>query len=143
VLTERWGSPQVACLGGLYDACQLDGFVADLDGTPSGLVTYRVDDDGCEVVTLDSLASGHGIGAALLEAVAEEARKRGCRRVWLTTTNDNLPALRFYQRIGWELVALHRDAAEEMRRLKPSISLTGLDGIPIRHALELELSLSS
>jgi hypothetical protein len=54
------------------------------------------------------------------------------------TTNDNAPAIRFYQRRGWDLVALHRDAVNESRRLKPEIPATGVDGIPIRHELEFE-----
>lgn len=142
LLAERWGSTLVACLSGLHDAALLDGFVAELDGTPAGLVAYRVDGDACEVVTLDSLMPGRGIGTALLVAVADAARSRGCRRLWLTTTNDNLPALRFYQQRGWDLVAVHRDAVTRWRQtVKPRISELGLDGIPLRHALELELLL--
>ena len=143
MLTERWGSAAVACLSGLHDAASLEGVVAQLDSAPAGLATYRVDGDECEVVTLDSLAGGYSIGTALLRAVADVARARGCRRIWLTTSNDNLAALRFYQRRGWDLVALHHDAATEWRRhLKPEIPESGQNGIPIRHALELELWLS-
>ena len=65
----------------------------------------------------------------------------GCRRLWLITTNDNLPALRFYQRRGFVLAALHRDAIAASRRLKPQIPLLGLDNIPIRDELELEMAL--
>src|SRR6185436_228536 len=125
---------------GLHDATLLAGLVAELDGEPVGLLTYRVDDDECEVMTLDSLVSGRGIGGALLEAVADLARSRGCRRAWVLTTNDNLPPLRFYQRSGWDLVRLHHDAVNDWRRtVKPRIAKRGLDGIPIAHALELEL----
>ena len=74
----------------------------------------------------------------LLEAVVERARARACRRVWLITTNDNVDALRFYQRRGFTLVALHRGAMEQSRRLKPSIPEVGAHGIPIRDELELE-----
>jgi ribosomal protein S18 acetylase RimI-like enzyme len=80
-----------------------------------------------------------GAGAALLEGVGALARGAGARRVWLITTNDNTHALRFYQRSGFDLVAIHRDAVAEARRLKPSIPLVGNDGVPIRHELELEL----
>jgi GNAT superfamily N-acetyltransferase len=73
--------------------------------------------------------------------VAESARAAGCRRLWLITTNDNLPALRFYQKRGFVLVRLHRGAVAGSRRLKPEIPLTGSEGIPIRDELELELEL--
>jgi len=38
-------------------------------------------------------------------------------------------------------VALHRDGVTAGRRLKPGIPELGLDGIPLRHELELELRL--
>lgn len=141
-LTERWGAAVVASLSGLHDAATLDGLVAELDGQTVGLLTYRVEGDECEAVTVDSYRSGLGIGTALLRAVAELARSRGCRRVWLITTNDNTPALRFYQRQGWDFVRLHHGAVDEWRRtVKPQIPERGLDSIPIDHALELELRL--
>ncbi len=139
-LTERWGAALVASLSGLHDAALLDGLVAELDGKPAGLLTYRIESGDCEVVTLDAYEAGRGIGSVLLQAVADLARSRGCRRAWVLTTNDNLPALRFYQRSGWDLVRLHHGAVDEWHRtVKPSIAEHGLDGIPISHALELEL----
>jgi hypothetical protein len=71
----------------------------------------------------------------------QEAIKQSCRRVWLITTNDNLNALRFYQRRGMRPVAVHRGAVDEARRIKPTVSLTGDHGIPIRDELEFELVL--
>lgn len=111
------------------------------DGERAGLATYGLEGGECEVITLNSLVPGRGVGRTLLEAVVTEARAAACWRVWLVTTNDNLPALRFYQRLGWDLAALHAGAVDEARRLKPEIPATGLDGIPIRHELELELQL--
>ncbi len=77
----------------------------------------------------------------LIEAVKQAAVSAGCRRLWLITTNDNLHALRFYQKRGFRLVAVYPNALEESRRLKPEIPLVGLDGIPLRDELELELAL--
>ena len=141
VLTRSWGSTRVVSRGRLRDAQDLPGFVAGLGDERVGLLTWSVEGDDCEVVTLNSLAERRGVGRALLAAAAEEATALGCRRLWLITTNDNLPALRFYQRLGWDLVPLHRGAVDEARRLKPEISHVGLDGIALRHELELELSL--
>jgi N-acetylglutamate synthase-like GNAT family acetyltransferase len=107
-----------------------------------GLVTYHIVDDACEIVSLDSLRPGIGIGTALLDAVAQAARAEECRRVWLVTTNDNLDALGFYQKRGFSLVAVHRCSVERARVLKPEIPLVGQGGIPLRDAIELELLLS-
>ena len=82
-------------------------------------------------------ASG-GVGTALLDAVRDAAVQAGCRRIWLITTNDNLRALGFYQKRGYRLVAVHRDALQRSRELKPSIPLVSPDGIPLRDEIELE-----
>ncbi len=104
-----------------------------------GLITYRFHEDQCEVISLNSLKESIGIGTALLDAVKDSVAKAGCKRHWLITTNDNLAAIRFYQRRGWELVAVHRGAIAESRRLKPIIPEIGIDSIPIRDEIELEL----
>lgn len=107
-----------------------------------GLLTFFVKGDECEVTSLDSLREGQGIGTKLMNAVMDEARKQKCRRVLLITTNDNLRALGFYQKRGFELVAIHRGAVNESRKIKPSIPLTGFDGIPLRDEIELEMILN-
>ena len=137
----RWGSTRVVSRGRLHDLDALPGFVALEDGAFAGVATYRVDGDACEVVSLDALREGSGAGRALLDAIAASARAAGCRRLWLVTTNDNTAAMRFYQRRGWRLAALHRGAVDAARVLKPEIPATGADGIAIRDELEFELDL--
>jgi GNAT superfamily N-acetyltransferase len=139
-LTELWDE-FVVSRGRVHDPSALPGFVAEEGGAPVGLATYRIEGADCEVVTINAFPKGGGAGTALLDAVAGAARNAGCRRVWLITTNDNLRALRFYQRRGFRLAALHRDALDRSRELKPSIPEVGLDGIPLRDELELELDL--
>ena len=139
-LAARWGSVVVS-RGRLLRPEELPAFVAREGRRRVGLATYATEGEECELVTIDSLSEGRGVGTALVEAVAEAARAAGCRRLWLITTNDNLRALRFYQRRGFELVALHRGAIAESRKLKPQISELGEHGIPLRDELELELRL--
>jgi hypothetical protein len=57
------------------------------------------------------------------------------------TTNENLPALRLYQRTGFRLVELRPGAVDQARSRKPSIPKTGHEGIPIRDELDLVLDL--
>ena len=81
---------------------------------------------------------------ALLDAVLDRASVAGAHRVWLVTTNDNVDALRFYQRRGMRLVRLWPDAVTQARKLlKPEIPLIGAEGIPIRDELELEIRMSA
>lgn len=141
LLEQRWLSAQIVTRGRVHDADNLPGFVAEGPGGRLGLLTYCLDADQCEVVTLDSLAERQGVGTALLAAVEHAARQGGCRRLWLITTNDNLHALRFYQQRGFALVALHRNALDVSRQLKPEIPLIGMDDIPLRDEVELEMTL--
>ncbi len=57
------------------------------------------------------------------------------------TTNDNLEALGFYQKHGFELVKVNRGALNESRKIKPVIPLIGMHGIPLWDELELEILL--
>lgn len=141
LLEEHWGSAQVVTRGKIHDAHQLPGFVAVREAELVGLVTYRIDGDECEIVTLNSLVRGIGIGSALINAVNDMAVSAKCSRLWLVTTNDNTPALCFYQTRGFMLVAVHRNAVERSRKLKPEIPLYGIENIPIRDEIELELIL--
>jgi GNAT superfamily N-acetyltransferase len=140
-ILERWGAVTVVSRGQVHRPSELPGLLAGENGEPSGLLTYSIDGEECEIVTIDSLVEGAGVGTALVDAVADAARTAGCRRLWVITTNDNLPALGFYQKRGFRLVAVHRNAVDKARELKPEIPLFGLDGIPIRDELELDLEL--
>jgi len=142
-IAEQWGASKIVAHGEIYYPHVLPGFVAIQDSERVGLVTYHTEGDACEIVTLDSLRSSLGIGTALVEAVKESAHQAGCKRLWLITMNDNLNALRFYQKRGFVLVAIHRNALEASRKIKPEIPLIGNHGIPLRDEIELEMTLDS
>ncbi len=141
---DHWGADFVVAHGVVYYPHTLPGLAAfDEGGALVGLVTYCLAGESCEIVTLDSLRPGTGLGSALLAAAIGAARGAGCRRVWLITTNDNLNALRFYQKRGFQLFALYPNALLATRRLKPALPLLGQDGIPLRDELALELWLDT
>lgn len=140
-IARHWGSAQIVTRGRVYNADSLPGFVAWEDGSRLGLVTYNLDGNDCEITSLNSIRESVGVGTALLDAVKEAALAARCQRLWLITTNDNLHALRFYQKRGWRLAAVYPNALEQSRHLKPEIPLVGLDGIPLRDEIELELPL--
>jgi ribosomal protein S18 acetylase RimI-like enzyme len=141
-IKSRWGAEIVVAKGRAIRPAELDGLAAFNGKHPIGLLTYDVAGPDCEIVTLDSTTEGEGVGTALINNVREAAKAKGCKRLWLITTNDNLNALGFYQRRGFYLVALYPNALETSRKIKPQISLKGANGIPIRDELELELNLT-
>lgn len=146
-LTDHWGSRMIVSKGRLFDASLNPAFAAvrdaDMfgDAPVIGLVTYEIHGKACEITSLDSLQEGIGIGSALIDAVKTAARAAKCKKLWLITTNDNTHALRFYQKRGFRLCAVHVNALEASRKLKPQIPLTGIDGIPLRDEIELEMDL--
>ena len=132
VLRERWGDTVVS-RGRVHDVLALPAFVAELDDTSAGVLTYKLSGDTLEVVTVDALVQRRGVGRALMFAA-----RQSCRRLWLITTNDNVIAQRFYERLGMRLAAVHSGAMSESRRLKPSIPLVGYGGVPIEDEWEYE-----
>jgi ribosomal protein S18 acetylase RimI-like enzyme len=141
LMLQRWGDEIVVGRGRIWKPAELPGFAAFDSERCVGLVTYELDGEACEIVTIDALEEGKRVGTALLEAVVEMARRAGCTRVQLLTTNNNLRALAFYQKRGFRLVGLVPGAIDEERHLKPSIPEVDSAGIPIRDELHLELSL--
>lgn len=135
---EHWAGEDMIVHGEVFRPDELQGFVSEDWG---GVATYRIQGGECEIISLNSLHEGQGSATALLNAVANEARRQGCRRVLLSTTNDNLHALGFYQKRGFELVRILRGAVNEARRIKPGIPRIGENGVPLRDEIELELSL--
>ena len=147
-LHKHWHDTGIWSIGRRYQADELPGFVAideanNDDGGRVGLVTYFLHSGGWqgEVITLSSRREGAGVGTALLAAAVDAIRKGGCSRAFLTTTNDNLRALGFYQKRGWKLAVLHKGIIDEARKRVPVIPEIGMHGIPLRDEIELELFL--
>ena len=138
----RHDSLRAARLGELVRPMDHPAFVAeDAAGHLLGMLTYVPGRDWrqCEILTLHADEQWRGAGTALIEAAAQLARRQGCTRLWVITTNDNVDALRFYQRRGFCLVRVHRGAVDRSRAtLKPEIPLVGAYGIPLRDEIELE-----
>jgi GNAT superfamily N-acetyltransferase len=133
---EQWGSDFIVVHKEIIRYDEVECFIYD---DWSGVITFMVRGEECEITSLDSLKEGKGIGTALIDKVLEEANKKKCCRIFLITTNDNLHGLGFYQRRGFELVAVHRDAVNESRKVKPTIPLIGENNIPLRDEIELEM----
>ena len=136
---KNWGGDFIVSRGKIQRPENLEGVVAEENGEKVGLATFKVENNEMELVTLDSLKQGRGVGKMLVNAVINMAKERKVKRLWLITTNDNLNALKFYQRNNFHLVKVYPGAVEESRKIKPQIPEIGEDGIPIRDEIELEM----
>jgi ribosomal protein S18 acetylase RimI-like enzyme len=137
-----WGTDAVVAHGERLRPADPPGFVA-LDGDRVvGHASYRVQGTACELVAIAAEPRRNGVGTALLDEVLAAARAARCTSLWLTTTNDNLDALRFYQRRGFRLVELRPGAVDNARRdMKPELPRIGSNGIPMRDELDLAIDL--
>jgi len=126
--------------GHVVEVLDSPAFIADVDGEWLGYLAYEPHGPSIEIAILESFTSAKGIGSALLAAAVSAALAANANRLWLITTNDNIDALRFYQRRGFMFVAVHRDAVTRAREtVKPELPLLGYHDIPLRDEIELEL----
>jgi GNAT superfamily N-acetyltransferase len=137
LMNELWGSTLQVVHGTVFRPADLPGLIAERAGRLAGLLTYHVSNGVMEIVTLNALERRAGVGTLLMEAAATDARQQRCHEIRLTTTNDNLDALRFYQRRGLRLVALRPGAVDRARLDKPEIPRIGDFGIPLRDEIDL------
>ena len=137
LMVELWGSELQVVHQSVYRPAELPGLIAERAGRVVGLLTYQVSDEMLEVVTLNAIERRTGVGTVLMEAVVADARQLRCQEIRLTTTNDNLDAIRFYQRRGLRLVALRPGAVDQARLEKPEIPRVGDYGIPLRDEIDL------
>ena len=139
-IARGWGADFIITRGRKVYPHKIEGYYALSETTEKiGLVTYEVIGDQCEVVTLDAFRKWQGIGTALLTTVREIAHQHDCKRLWLITTNDNIDAIKFYQRRKMTIAAVHVNVLEHSRKLKPSIPEIGMHNIPLRDEIEFEM----
>jgi ribosomal protein S18 acetylase RimI-like enzyme len=136
LLRAGMGGRDQARLGELVDALAFPGFVAEDDDERVGLVTFRAEARDIEIVYIEAVAKHEGVGTLLMDAVERHTQPRPA---WLVTTNDNLDALRFYQRRGYRIREIRTGAVDDARRaLKRSIPEVGHFGIAIHDEIVLE-----
>lgn len=138
---KNWGCDFIVSKGEKLYGKDLPGFMA-VDGDDIvGLLTYYVVNKSCEIVTIDSLIPNQGIGSELIERIINKSKTEGLKRLWLMTTNDNIDAMKFYQKRKFVFAAIHVDQIKKSRELKQSIPEFGSYGIPIRDEIEMEYPL--
>lgn len=142
-LIEHWFSTDIVSRGKIIDGTKLDGFIAYDNNIIIGLITYKINNDECEILSLDSLKENNGIGTQLIKKVINIAKIKNCNRLFLITTNDNIRAISFYQKRGFHFSNIYVNSIERSRVLKPEIPKIGNNNIPIRDELELEIDLKN
>lgn len=142
LLLQNWGGDCIVSGGVMFCPQEMEGFIAEDNGIRVGILSYVIiSDNEMEIVLIEALNKHQGIGSTLVDRAKNRAFVRNCSRVYLYTTNDNLDALRFYQRRGFKIVNIYTGAMTEARKMKPGIPLIGDYNIPMLDEIELEFRL--
>jgi ribosomal protein S18 acetylase RimI-like enzyme len=134
---REWGGDTQEYEGRSHHVDAVDALIAWRGDRRVGAATFVVRNVEAELVTLNAEPRGEGIGSLLLQAFEARVAEQGAVRAMLVTTNDNLEALRLYQRYGYRLEALRVGAVDRARHQKPAIPLLGHHGIALHDELVL------
>jgi len=131
-----WDETTVECFDREYDLPHLPAFLIGEGNEIMGLLSYAVEDDALNIVTLNILpqVQGRGGGKALLEAAMAEAQGRSLSKLIVSTTNDDLPALYLYQRFGFRISEVLPGRLVEHHGGEEA----GFADIPVRDEIRLE-----
>lgn len=142
LMLANWGSHSMMIDFTVYDCAELDLLgVTGRDDAFMAYASWTMQGDVALLCALLSVAPGQGAAVHLLDAVKAAARARGAIRLKAMLTNDNMPALTFYQKGGFRFSRLHIEAIDHFRSVVPTIVRTGYMDIEIHDALELEIAL--
>jgi len=142
LMKEHWGGEPLVVRAENFYPSKLDGILAFSENKIIGFLFFNIQGKTCEIIVIDVFDKFKGLGTTLIDKLKVIAKEKNCNRIYLTTHNDNLDALRFYQRRGFYICAIHIDSVKEGRKLKPEIPMTGDYDIPIRDEIDLELLLN-
>ena len=140
-IVKRWGSDVLISRGKPHKAHDLDGVLVYDDGKIIGLGLYYIKNKECELVLLETLSQGKGIGTEIIEKVIKIAKESKCNRIWLVTTNSNINAIKFYQKRGFNISNIYLNAMDEARKIKPEIPEIADNGIKIKDEIEFEIKI--
>ncbi len=137
LLTKQFGSSMIVSKGRKHDLSDTLGYISEIKKKKVGLLTYNLTEKSCEIISLISLVENKGVGSLLVSCMKAIAKKKNCELLIVVTTNDNLKALRFYQKRGFHIIEFHKNSIIQSRKLKPEIPFIGIDNIPIMDEIEL------
>jgi ribosomal protein S18 acetylase RimI-like enzyme len=139
VFEKEWGADLIVAKGHCYTAADVAGFMAEAGENKIGLITFVSKGTEVEIVSLNSFQEKRGIGSALIDALVGWCETHKIKSLSLITSNDNLNALGFYQRRGFQLVKVYPNAIDQTReKFKPGLPLIGENRIPLRDELEFK-----
>lgn len=138
-MTRTWGSPRMLVGMHVYNVTEIEATgLYDRAGKLLAFASWVIRDRTAFLCALHSLVAANGNAKLLLSALKPLVKARGARSIRAMATNDNMPALVFYQKNGFRLATLYVGAVDAYRPTMPGMITHGYEGIAIHDALELE-----
>ena len=137
---QDFGRTKIVAFEEVMDIDAMPALVAVLYADPSGALAYRLLGDALHIVALatDPMWQRSGVGGYLVAEAELMARRLKLSRLVVSTTNDNLPALYFYQRHGYRLTGVVPDSVVAHTHQTQA----GFGGIPVKDEIRLEKRLA-
>lgn len=143
IFRRHYGRRSVVAFGAAVSLDDCPAIVAELKGEVAGALAYRLLPDALHLVALatDPLWQRSGVASELMAEAEVLAARHGRQRLVATTSNDNLPALYFYQRHGLAITEVVPRALVPQAESLPGGR--GFGGIPVRDEVRMEKELPS
>lgn len=139
-LVQRfWGEQEQLTFDRKFMVAEQPAYTAKLKNNIIGFVSFAEADNAIIIVALGILPQhqGSGVGKSLIGKVEAEAKNMRKKRLLVSTSNDDLPALAFYQSLGFQIYEVKPNIIAE----KHGRILEGIGGLPIRDELRLRKTL--
>lgn len=133
---QFWGEDEQMSFDRKFIVAELSAYVAKRENDIIGFVSFTEADNAIIIVALGVLPQyqGSGVGRSLIEKV-----EIGAETLLVSTSNDDLPALAFYQSLGFQIYEVKPNVVAE----KHGRIMEGIGGLPVRDELRLRKNVTS
>jgi ribosomal protein S18 acetylase RimI-like enzyme len=140
-VSEFWGEERQLTFDRELDPVDYTAYIGRVGNSAIAFISLVEDKDDLIIVALGVYPEYQrsGIGTSLVEKAELQARRSGKKRMLVSTSNDNLPALGFYQALGFQIFEVAPNALER----KHGEIIEGIGGLPVRDELRLQKTLAS
>lgn len=139
IVKNFWGEPEQLTFNKTYTVTKLPACIAKTKRNIVGFISYTQTKNATLIVALGILPQHQntGIGKRLIAKIETEAKQHKKKRLLVSTSNDDLPALAFYQHLGFQITQVKPNVIAQ----KHGTTLKGIGDLPIRDEIRLQKQL--
>jgi len=130
-----WGEQEQLTFDKRFIVAELPTYIAKEKDSIVGFISFAETEDATIITALGILpqCQNAGVGKALIKKVEAETKQLSKKQLLVSTSNDDLPALAFYQSLGFQIYEVKPDVIAE----KHGKIIKGISGLPVRDELRL------